>query len=120
MFAKSKVSSAPRSEASSSAFSLARRSSRSRSKRTRSSQSTPLVPKVAVLTTGGPPFWFWCATSAHRSGEAGAEAEAGGSSERTGTTAAPDAAGRVDDRRGQDQSALEVVLEDGAEPQEHG
>src|SRR5215472_8716728 len=49
MFAKSKLSSAPSSDRSSSAFSLARRSSRSLFMSTRFSQSTAFGPKVATI-----------------------------------------------------------------------
>src|SRR6478609_3505010 len=60
MLPKSKASTAPSEDRSSSARRRARRSSRSRSKSTRASQSTPMLPRVAMLIVLLHFFSFGC------------------------------------------------------------
>src|SRR3569623_416344 len=101
MLAKSKASSAPSSERSRCARSRASRSVRSRANWTRSSQSTAFVPKVAVLLDMAEPF--------SRSGMDGSDVEG----DVRGPLPPAHLADGVEDRGGQDEQSLEVVLVDG-------
>src|SRR5689334_3378991 len=115
MLEKSNASSAPRSDFSSSSRSRDRRSVRRRSKEMRVSQSTALVPKVAVVLgicglivapLSGAPCWGVGGGWARRRSGGSSAAAASGTGEG------------VDDGGHEDQHALEVVLRGGPEPEE--
>src|SRR4051794_38984374 len=115
MLAKSKASSAPRSDRSSSARRRASRSLRRRSKEMRSSQSTAFVPKVAVLWGLMSGLSVRCAVRRRVVGE-GAAARSG----REAAPPSPRTSKRVDDCRDQDEQPLEVELGGRAQPEERG